>query len=172
MLLIKKRRCCMRLKTIFILTLAVSWILIGLAFCEDEVNTVVPAEEAQPAPEIQWVWGEVVSVDTNSNQLNIKYLDYETDIEKEMVIGVSDKTIFENVKSLEEIKPQDTVSIDYAVASDGKNIARNISVEKPESIGESQQEKPAENQELKKENAVEGVQPEQASSEDNTQSQY
>jgi len=79
-------------------------------------------------PEVQWLWGEVVSVDTNAKQMTVKYLDYETDTEKEMNIKADDKTTYENVKSLDEIKVQDTLSIDYIVA-DGKNIAKNISVE-------------------------------------------
>jgi uncharacterized Zn finger protein len=62
----------------------------------------------------------------------VKYLDYDADQEKEMAINVDEKTIYENVKSIDEIKPQDTVSIDYIVSPEGKNIAKNISIEKIE----------------------------------------
>jgi len=93
-------------------------------------------EEALPPvdldSDIQWLWGEVLSGDFQKNELVIKYVDYDTDIEKEVVVMVSDKTTYENVKSLLEIKPRDMVSIDYTVDSQGRNIAKNISVEKPE----------------------------------------
>lgn len=65
----------------------------------------------------------------------IRYLDYETDTEKEISVGVDDKTTYENIKSLEEIKPQDAVSVDYIVNTDGKNIAKNINLEKNEGTG-------------------------------------
>ena len=83
-------------------------------------------------PEVQWIWGEVVSVDMVKNQIQVKYLDYEADMEKEMTISVDEKTTYENIKSLSELKAQDTVSIDYALTLDGKYLAKNISVEKPE----------------------------------------
>ena len=81
----------------------------------------------------QWVWGEVVSLDTENKTILVKYLDYETDQEKEISKGVSDKTTYENIKSLDEIKPQDSVSIDYSVSPENMNIATNISLEKAES---------------------------------------
>ncbi len=91
----------------------------------------VPAETAKPEPETQWVWGEVVNVDAQNKTISVKYLDYESDQEKEMTVGADDKTTFENAASLDELKAKDTVSIDY-ITQDGKNIAKNISVEKPE----------------------------------------
>lgn len=106
-------------------------------------EAVVPEEaalekaiaETQMESETQWLWGEVISVDIQKNELLIKYLDYETDQEKEVTITVDDETTYENIKALLEIKPQDTVSVDYIVSPEGKNIAKNISVEKPETIG-------------------------------------
>jgi hypothetical protein len=92
-------------------------------------------EESRPAvaePEVQWLWGEVVSIDAQNNLLLVKYLDYETDSEKEVTIGVDAKTAYENIKSLTDIKPQDNVSIDYVIGQDGKSVAKNISLEKPE----------------------------------------
>jgi hypothetical protein len=91
------------------------------------------------AVEIQWIWGEVVSVDPANKAFAVKYLDYDTDMEKQMAIAVDDKTGFENSKSLADIKIQDTVSIDYVIGADGKNVARNISVEKIEDIGETEE---------------------------------
>jgi hypothetical protein len=81
----------------------------------------------------EWLYGEINSVDISGKSLTLTYLDYDTDIEKQATVLVDDKTIFENVKSLEEIKPQDMVSIDYIVGADSKNLASSISVEKLES---------------------------------------
>ena len=108
---------------------------------ESQAVTTTPAES-----EVQWLWGEVVSVDTLTGQMTVKYLDYETDTEKEISININDQTSFENAKSLAEIKAQDTVSVDYTTNPEGKNIAKNISVERNEDIqtppGESTQEEP------------------------------
>ncbi len=82
--------------------------------------------------ETQWLWAEVISLDGLSKTLLVKYLDYDTDQEKEMVMNIDEKTTFENVKSLDEIKPKDTVGIDYIISPDSKNIAKNIGVEKME----------------------------------------
>jgi len=93
-------------------------------------------EAVQPVvlgTDIQWVWGEVVSADFQKNEILIKYLDYDNDAEKEMVVVVSEKTTYENIKSFLEIKPMDILSIDYNVDNQGKNIARNIGLEMPES---------------------------------------
>lgn len=82
--------------------------------------------------ETQWLWGEVIGVDNQKNEITVKYLDYETDSEKEIKINVNDKTTYENAKSLNDIKLKDTLSVDYVIAPDGKYAAKNISVEKPE----------------------------------------
>lgn len=96
------------------------------------IATQEQAVTAVTEPEVQWLWGEVVSIDENTKQLLIRYLDYETDSEKVISINTDAKTIYENAKSLEEIKTQDTLSIDYVATLDGKNIAKNISIEKNE----------------------------------------
>jgi hypothetical protein len=86
---------------------------------------------SQEEEKFQWIWGEVTNIDTAKKLINIKYLDYETDTEKEASFVIDEKTNFEGVNSLEEIKVKDTVSIDYIIEQD-KNIARNISVERLE----------------------------------------
>lgn len=91
-------------------------------------------------PETQWVWGEVVSVDTQEKKVTVKYLDYETDQEKQLAVTIDDKTAYENIKSLDELKPLDTVSIDYVTSTDGKNLAKNISIEKPENVKEMRED--------------------------------
>jgi hypothetical protein len=95
----------------------------------------VPAsEQTRSNSEPQWLWGEIEAVNAQAKTVQVKYLDYDTDIEKELVITVDDKTKFENAKGLEEIKAQDTVSVDYLSGSDGKNLALAVSVEKLEDM--------------------------------------
>jgi hypothetical protein len=87
-----------------------------------------PEESSSEEEEFQWVWGEVTSIDTAKKSITVKYLDYETDTEKEMSLIVDENTKFESAKSLADIKVADTVDIEYIV-KDGKNIARNISLD-------------------------------------------
>jgi biopolymer transport protein ExbD len=104
----------------------------GLAFSQDMAAEKVAPGGIEINTDTQWVWGEVVSVDVAKSQLVVKYLDYETDMEKEMTLAADEKTTYENVQALADIQPKDTVSVDYAVGSDGKSVAKNISVEKPD----------------------------------------
>ena len=68
---------------------------------------------------MQWVWGEVVNIDLKNNEIIVKHLDYEDSQEKEITISVDSGTVYEGIKSLEEVKLQDSLSIDYAVNKDG-----------------------------------------------------
>jgi len=130
----------MKIKRVCFLVFMLLFLNASLTFCQEQTTGPTPAAENKGAQEPQWVWAEVLSVDAASRQMTVKYLDYEADTEKEMVISADDKTTFENANSLEEIKPQDTVSIDYIVSADGQNIARNINVEKPEGMQPMPQE--------------------------------
>ena len=113
---------------------------VGLAFSQDAAATApadtaagaAPANVTATTPETQWIWGEVVSIDAGVKTVTIKYPDYETDQEKNMVVAAGDATTYESVKSFDEIKVGDTLSIDYTSSADGKVMAKNISVEKPE----------------------------------------
>lgn len=152
----------MRARIVLITIVAVSLIFIGskMVFSEDampeqssqlqdtqsEVIQGGAVPETIAEPETQWVWGEVVSVDLSNKVVVVKYLDYETDQEKEIILATDDKTTFESAASIEELKPKDTVSIDY-ISADGKNIAQNISVEKPEAQIESPVQAPTESPE-------------------------
>jgi len=107
------------------------------------------SQQAASSPEVstpakpvlaEWLYGEVNSVDIAGKALTLTYLDYDTDIEKQATVYADAKTIFENVKSIEEIKPQDMVSIDYVIGADNRNAAVSISVEKPESMGDFEME--------------------------------
>jgi hypothetical protein len=126
----------MKLKIGLILGLTISalYLSVNLVFSQGETTPTTSASEIQAAQELQWIWAEVVSLDLNNHQMTLKYLDYDTDTEKEMLLSVDDQTTYENVKSFSEIKPQDTLSIDYTTSAGGKNIAKNINVEKTEGI--------------------------------------
>jgi hypothetical protein len=122
-------------KTGFILAIIGFLVLLNAGFVfaqeENQEQEAVSAPETTAA-EVQWLWGEAVSVDTDAKTILVKYLDYDTDLEKELTVSTNEKTLFENIVSLSEVKPQDTVSIDYIISAEGKNIAQIISVEKIE----------------------------------------
>ncbi|MEK6727103.1 MAG: hypothetical protein AABY28_00310 [Candidatus Omnitrophota bacterium] len=104
---------------------------------EDAIEAQNPVTEGAAVPEdkeseTQWIYGDVINLDPQNKTILVKTLDYETDQEKEINITTDEKTAFENIKSLDEIKPNDTVSVDYIVTADGKNLAKNLSLEKPE----------------------------------------
>jgi len=123
----------MKVKGYLILAIVALLVLLILKFSpaqQQEMSSVQPPPPAEA--EVQWVWGEVVSADAASNSLSVKYLDYETDTEKEMTIVSDSQTTYENIKGVAELKPKDNVSIDYIVSPAGRNIAKNISLEKPE----------------------------------------
>lgn len=90
----------------------------------------ITKSESVKEEDLEWVWGDVVSVDAEKGQFTAKYLDYETDTEKEIAFYIDEKTVFENAHNLGEIRPQDSASVDYAITNEGKNVARLISVEK------------------------------------------
>jgi len=125
----------MNRNTIYILVIIGFLILLNTGFIIAQQDETAGQTAAPTASDVQWLWGDVVSVDIPNKSFVVKYLDYDTDIEKEISINVDEQTAFENIKSLEEINPKDTVSIDYVVSADGKNIAKNISVEKVEDEG-------------------------------------
>jgi hypothetical protein len=124
----------MRLSKILVLGIIVSLIFIsqGLVIGEEAVEKGGAIPETEIEPETQWVWGEAISVDTQNKTILVKYFDYETGQEKEININVDDKTTYENINSMDEIEPKDNLSIDYITMQEGKNIATNISLEKPE----------------------------------------
>lgn len=125
-------------------------VLSGLAIVMMATTQIVFAEEAAVAPadstvitsnqqitsqkegDMQWAWGEVTNLDNQAKTVTLKYLDYETDQEKDLVLVVDEKTTFENIKDFNELKLKDTLSIDYMIGVDNKNIAKNISFEKPD----------------------------------------
>jgi len=104
------------------------------AFAE-QGGVTAPAAPLQNENNAQWAWGEVTNLDSQAKTLTLKYLDYETDQEKELLLAVDEKTTYENIKSFDEIKVKDTLSIDYAATPVGdKYIAKNISLENPDTL--------------------------------------
>jgi FKBP-type peptidyl-prolyl cis-trans isomerase (trigger factor) len=117
-----------RLGLILILSFSLVVLSAGSNFAQElkaNADTSVSLE-----PEVQWLWGEVLAVNPQDKAIQVKYVDYDSDTEKEIIITADPQTTYENVKSLEQIQPQDTVSVDYVSAKDGSNLAKNISVEK------------------------------------------
>ncbi|MFH1440874.1 MAG: hypothetical protein ABIH18_02370 [Candidatus Omnitrophota bacterium] len=82
--------------------------------------------------ETKWLWGSVVLVDKGNNEIMLKYMDYDTDTEKEIKMKVDDKTVYEEIDSLGDVKPNDILSIDYIVSPEGQNVASVIILEKAE----------------------------------------
>jgi hypothetical protein len=117
---------------------------LGIASALDEEMTQeaqelsVPAEISQaPAAgeeDAEWLLGEVVNLDPQKRVIKVKYLDYESELEKEADIAVDDATVYENIKSIVELKQSDTVSVDYVVSASGKNMATKIILEKEEPV--------------------------------------
>lgn len=102
------------------------------------VETAAPTPEAALAPEAaapaeakpsEWVWGEVVSVDSENKQIVLKHLDYDTYEEVQTTLKVGDKTLFENVGALGDIKPGNHLTADFKIVA-GSNNADLIVVEK------------------------------------------
>jgi len=120
-----------------------SFSMIIPVFCASAAEEEAAAEqssvsaESQPAAledtNTQWAWGEVVNIDGAGKTVTLRYLDYETDQEKDIDISVDGNTSFENIDGFDDIKVKDTLSIDYTPGPDGKNIARDIGLENTDS---------------------------------------
>ncbi len=122
----------MNRKTGLLIILIVCFVLLGMAmvFAQTEIKPE-QAAVASPDADVQWLWGEVINIDYPNKTLTVKYFDYETEIEKNIQVAVNNDTVYESVLSLDEIKQEDTISVDYVIAGSG-NIAKNIGVERPE----------------------------------------
>ena len=122
----------MKARTYFIIGITAFFMFLIFRFGIAQQGAGEIQAQLAPEAEMQWLWGEVVSIDAAGKAFLVKYLDYETDTEKEMTVTVDEQTVYENIASLAELKPQDNVSIDYVLSPVGRNLARNISLEKPE----------------------------------------
>ena len=164
-------------KVLMVWFLAISLMVLNLSLSFAQEKPVQAQTPAVTEAETQWLWGEVVLVSPEKNELTVRYLDYESDLEKDIILAVDDKTTFENIKSISEIKLQDTVSVDYVMGTEGKTLARNISVEKPESLPAGEEEAGKEKvvtepvMTTPQENPVEAVAPAASVTQDNQSAQ-
>lgn len=120
-----------------ILSMAVFLFVISLVtfanvLCAEETNVsettpIAPGTQIQPV----YVFGEVVSVTPEVNEITVQYYDYEANELKEMKLAFDSNTKLENFQAISEIAVGDTVNVEYNVA-EGKNLVQNISVEKME----------------------------------------
>ncbi len=129
----------MRAKLFFVLVCALFLLFLssqsGFAQNSDSQETQVKDESAAAGleeTETKWLWGNVVSVDKGNNEIVLKTMDYDTDTEKEVKMKVDDKTVYEEVDSLDAVKQDDILSIDYIVSHEGENIASVVILEKAE----------------------------------------
>ncbi len=123
-----------------------------LAFSQQEAPQLPPLPEQKAVPpqeEVSWLWGEVKAVDAAASSLAVLYMDYQTDEEKELILIIDANTQFEGINGLSGIKIGDTASIDY-LTENGKNIAKNISIETIEVMPEA----PAQPEQTEKEPVV------------------
>jgi hypothetical protein len=112
--------------------LAISLISLNAKIGFTQEKSAAPTQENEL--DTQWLWGEVKSLDIANNEIVINYFDYDTDSEKEIKINTDNKTVYDNINSLNDIKLNDAISVDYVISPDGKYIAKNISIEKTEEI--------------------------------------
>jgi len=68
--------------------------------------------------EVEFTYGEVVSV--AKDKITIKEYDYESDKEINVVYQINSKTKLEGMKSINDIKPNDYVYIDYIIKNNTK----------------------------------------------------
>jgi hypothetical protein len=61
----------------------------------------------------------------------LKTLDYESGKDTDISIFADGSTVYDNLNSFSEIKPLDSLSIDYSVTKEGKNLAKSINLELP-----------------------------------------
>lgn len=82
--------------------------------------------------DMKWSWGEVTNLDNQAHTITLKCFDYENDQESAIVLAIDENTTFESIKDFNELKLKDTLSVDYVIDAENKNIAKNISFEKPD----------------------------------------
>ncbi len=95
---------------------------------EGQMETDMPAS-VDKKDGAEWVWGRVVSVDPDNHSMTIKHIDYDTYEDVSTVLKTNDKTLFENVTSLDDVVIGDHVTVDYTPSQD-LNIAGLVVVDK------------------------------------------
>ncbi len=123
----------MKIFTGFFVSSVCLFLAAGVLFAQDESIEAQSGDSFSENSDLQWAWGEVVNTDTQLNSVIIKHLDYDSGQEKEITLFIDSMTILDNFKSLAELKPTDMLSIDYIRDKEGRNTAKTLILEKPNS---------------------------------------
>jgi Cu/Ag efflux protein CusF len=103
---------------------------------EGSAEAETPATPAPPMDrEMEWIWGEVVGVDGATKEVTIKHLDYDTYEEAKTILSLDEKTAYENVEGLAQIKAGDHVTADYYKLG-SRNVVELLVLEKDELLTE------------------------------------
>lgn len=94
------------------------------------------AAEKAAQPKEESIYGEVKSINTAANSITIQYYDYDNDQEKSMEITTDANTKIENAATINDIKQGNWADITYSL-TDGKNMAKLITLEKEEAPAET-----------------------------------
>ena len=95
-----------------------------------------PAQTASMAPvqsktaDIS-VYGEVRNINKDANSIAIQYYDYDSDEERSAEIMLNKDTKLDGAASIGDIRQNDWADVVYVI-SEGKNVAKSVSVEKEE----------------------------------------
>ena len=100
-----------------------------------------PASEAEaqgkpPTLDPQWVLGDVIDLDTETNQLILGSINYDTYKDRIVVIKIDAAVEYENIDSLADIKAGDVISVEYIIDLEGEAVALKISAQDTEPKGE------------------------------------
>ena len=93
---------------------------------------------AQEEEQGLYSYGEVLSA--NQDQMTVREFDYETGEETDIVYYFIADTILDSVESADQIKPGDLVDVEFTVSADGKNIAKEVLVDRIEDYQEVDEE--------------------------------
>ena len=93
---------------------------------------------AQDEDQFLYSYGEVLSV--AQDQIMVREFDYATGEEKDVVYYITADTILDSVESVDQIRPSDLVDVEFMVSEDGKNIAKEILIDKIEDYEEIDEE--------------------------------
>ena len=99
------------------------------------INSVA---QDQDEKQVFYSYGEVLSV--IKGQIIVREFDYETGEETDIVYYITADTILDSVESADQIKPSDLVDVEFTVSEDGKNIAKEILVDRIEDYQEVDEE--------------------------------
>jgi len=101
-----------------------------------EEDSIAGGAPVQDKPEVESIYGEVLSVNEANNSISVQYYDYDTDEEESIELEFDKDTKLENAAALKDIKAGDWVDADYSSSPLGKKIAGAVKVELAEDYEE------------------------------------